>query len=185
MNTKPFRDLGSTLVAGALLLADCAPGRAQDAGQPPAVPAEELPAGSQVLAGGPVHEAFAKPVSMEAQAPILVPRQPPENLQELPPPERPAGAGIVWVPGYWAWDGDRNDFIWVSGCWRNVPPNTYWVPGHWLATDNGSEWIGGFWKSITAQPQQEIEYLPAPPAPTEVQAPGAPPLPDQVWVPGC
>jgi len=184
MKTKSFRYLGSLLV-GVLLVAECASVQAQDAAQPPAVPAEELPAGSQVLAGGPVHEAFAKPVSMEAQAPILVPRQPPENLQELPPPERPAGAGIVWVPGYWAWDADRNDFIWVSGCWRNAPPNTYWVPGHWLAAGNGWEWIGGFWKSITAQPQQEIDYLPAPPAPIEVEAPAAPPQPDQVWVPGC
>ena len=86
---------------------------------------------------------------MDAQAPILVPQQPPENLQEVPPAEQPAGAGIVWVPGYWAWDADRNDFIWVSGCWRNAPPNTYWVPGHWLQAGNGWEWIGGFWKPIT------------------------------------
>lgn len=185
MNTKLLRYLGSTLAAGAVLAADYQPVLAQDAGQPPGVPPEELPAGSEVLAGGPVHEAFAKPVSMDAQAPIVVPQQPPQNLQEVPPPEQPAGAGIVWVPGYWAWDADRNDFIWVSGCWRNAPPNTYWVPGHWLQIDTGWEWIGGFWKPITAQPQQEIEYLPAPPAPIEVEATAAPPLPDQVWVPGC
>jgi hypothetical protein len=92
---------------------------------------------------------------------------------------------MVWVPGYWAWDTDRKDFIWVSGCWRNAPPNTYWVPGHWLNAGNGWQWIGGFWKPITAQPQQEIEYLPAPPPAIEVAAPGPPPLPNQVWVPGC
>ena len=84
------------------------------------MPAEELPAGSEVLARGPVHEAFAKPVTMDPEAPVLVPKQPPEALQEVPPPEKPAGADIVWVPGYWAWDADRNDFIWVSGCWRNA-----------------------------------------------------------------
>jgi hypothetical protein len=158
---------------------------AESGANPPTVPSEELPAGSQVLAAGPVHEAFAKPVSMDPQAPIIVPNQPPENLQEVPPVEKPDGAGIVWVPGYWAWDADRNDFIWVSGCWRNAPPNTYWVPGHWLQAGNGWEWIAGFWKPIATQPQQEIEYLPAPPAAFEVVASGAPPLPDQIWVPGC
>jgi len=185
MNTKLLRYLGATLAAGVMLTADQLPVLAQDAGQVPAVPAEELPAGSEVLSGGPVHEAFAKPVSMDAQAPIVVPKQPPQNLQEVPPAEQPAGAGIVWVPGYWAWDADRNDFIWVSGCWRNAPPNTYWVPGHWLQLDTGWEWIGGFWKPITSDPQQELEYLPAPPAPIEVDAPTSPPLPDQAWVPGC
>ena len=185
MKTKVLKCWGSTLAASAILVAVYLPALAQDAAQPPAVPAEELPAGSEVLARGPVHEAFAKPVSMDPQAPILVPKQPPENLQEMPPAERPAGANIVWVPGYWAWDADRNDFVWVSGCWRNAPPNTYWVPGYWLQAGNGWEWIGGFWKPIVAQPQQEMEYLPAPPAPIEVEPPGAPPLPDQIWVPGC
>jgi hypothetical protein len=103
----------------------------------------------------------------------------------MPPAEKPAGANIVWVPGYWAWDEDRSDFIWISGCWRNAPPNTYWVPGHWLQLDTGWEWITGFWKPIAAQAQQEIEYLPAPPTAIEVAPPGAAPSPDQIWVPGC
>jgi hypothetical protein len=177
------KGLTCTLAAAAMMVAEYSRAPAQDT--PPPVPTEEMPAGSQVLTGGPVHEAFAKPVSMDPQAPIIVPQQPPQNLQEVPPGERPAGADIVWVPGYWAWDETRNDFIWVSGCWRNAPPNTYWVPGHWLQAGNGWEWIGGFWQPITAQPQQELEYLPAPPAPIEVQAPGLPPTPDLVWVPGC
>jgi WXXGXW repeat (2 copies) len=185
MSTKLLRCLLLTLMPGVGLIAHDPSALAQDAQNPPPVPAEELPAGTQVLTGGPVHEAFAKPVSMDPQAPILVPQQPPENLQEVPPAERPAGANIVWVPGYWAWDADRNDFIWVSGCWRNAPPNTYWVPGYWLQAGNGWEWIGGFWKPITAQPQQELEYLPAPPTSIEVAPPGAAPQPDQVWVPGC
>jgi hypothetical protein len=152
---------------------------------PPAVPSEELPAGTEVLARGPVHEAFAKPVTMDPQAPIIVPAQPPAPLQEIPPAEKPAGAGIVWVPGYWAWDADRNDFIWLSGCWRNAPPGTYWVPGHWLEAGGGWEWVAGFWQPLAAQGQQQIEYLPAPPAAVEVEAVGAPPMPDQIWVPGC
>ena len=152
---------------------------------PPPVPSEELPAGSQVLASGPVHEAFATPVTMDAQAPVVVSSQPPASLQETPPAERPEGAGIVWVPGYWAWDADRNDYIWVSGCWRNPPPNTYWVPGYWLHVGTGWQWVSGFWAPITTQAQQTIEYLPMPPAMTGVESVGTPPQPDQIWVSGC
>ncbi len=189
MNAKRFRFFSATLVGGLVMVAASRVGLPQDSAQPgaipPPTPEAELPAGSQVLAGGPVHEAFAKPVAMDAQAPMLVTQQPPQNLSEMPPTEKPAGAAIVWVPGYWAWDTDRNDFIWVSGCWRSAPPNTYWVPGYWLQVTDGWEWVSGFWKAISTQPQQEIEYLPAPPAPMEVEAPGSPPTPDQAWVPGC
>ena len=189
MNASSFRLLSVTLATTLVVFAGPFLSSAQQADQPGAesstIPSEELPAGSQVLASGPVHEAFAKPVSMDPQAPIIVPNQPPANIQEVPPAEKPDGAGIVWVPGYWAWDADRNDFVWVSGCWRNAPPNTYWVPGHWLQVDGGWEWIGGFWKPMSDQPQQEIEYLPAPPTSFEVEAEGPPPQPDQIWVPGC
>jgi len=189
MNTKAFKFLNLALIIGSVLFISHPNSFAQQAEQPtanpPPLPTEELPAGSQVLTRGPVHEAFAKPVSMDPQAPIIVPNQPPANLEEVPPSEKPAGADIVWVPGYWAWDADRNDFIWVSGCWRNAPPNTYWVPGHWLQVDTGWEWLGGFWKPIEAGAQQEIEYLPAPPASFEVESPGSPPQSDQIWVPGC
>jgi hypothetical protein len=183
MNTKHVKILKLTVAAGLVMFACSQPASGQT--PPPAVPTEELPAGSEVLARGPVHEAFAKPVSMDPQAPVLVPQPPPEALQEMPPAEKPAGADIIWVPGYWAWDADRNDFIWVSGCWRNAPPQTYWVPGHWLQSGNGWQWIAGFWKPMAAQPQQQIEYLPAPPAAVEIEPPGAPPSPDLLWSPGC
>ncbi len=173
-----------TLAVGLMMFGCRLPAFAQAEATPPPVPPEELPTGSEVLTRGPVHEAFAKPVTVDPEAPLIVPKQPPEALQEMPPAERPAGASIVWVPGYWAWDADRADFIWVSGCWRNAPPNTYWVPGYWLRLDTGWEWIAGFWKPIVAQPQQ-IEYLPAPPPAVEVAAPGKPPMADQIWVPGC
>jgi hypothetical protein len=88
----------------------------------------------------------------------------------------------VWVPGYWSWDGDRNGYIWVSACWRAAPPNTYWVPGYWARVPEGWEWVAGFWAPVSAQ---SIEYLPAPPAIDDVQAPGPPPSEDDTWVPGC
>src|SRR5262245_7388125 len=99
------------VAAGMAIIAVNHPARGQapadPAGVPPPVPPEELPAGSDVLTRGPVHEAFAKPVTTDPQAPLVISKQPPEPLQELPPAEKPAGANIVWVPGYWAWDDDR------------------------------------------------------------------------------
>ena len=57
-----------------------------------------LPAGSvlaqqadgvEVLARGPVHEAYAEPVDARPQATPVIPRQPPDPVDELPPDQRP------------------------------------------------------------------------------------------------
>jgi hypothetical protein len=42
--------------------------------------------------------------------------------------------------------------------------------------------VAGFWAPVGAQ---EIEYLPAPPAPVDLEPPGPPPAADNMWVPGC
>ena len=148
--------------------------------QPPPTPAEEQP---EVLTRGPVHEAFAEPVDLQVQAGLVAPSQPPANIMENPPSDKPAGGQFVWVPGYWAWDSERNNYIWVSGCWRAALPNMYWVPGYWAKVPDGWEWVAGFWAPVTGV--QQIEYLPVPPAPDEVQPPGNPPSPDKIWVPPC
>lgn len=181
------------------------------ADDPPPLPSQEQP---EVLTRGPVHEAFAEPVTLQAQAGLIVTNQPPANIEEIPPADRPQGDRFVWVPGYWSWDSDRSDFIWVSACWRVGPPNTYWVPGYWArvtevqAVSGGGvdvrvggvgvhvggaarpvetsrwEWVSGFW-APAAEAAQEIEYLPAPPAPIDLEPPGPPPAADNMWVPGC
>jgi hypothetical protein len=151
--------------------------RAQNA--PPPIPAGEQP---EVLTRGPVHEAFAEPVTLQYQSGFVAPIQPPDNIDEIPPVDRPSGDQYAWVPGYWSWDGDRNNYIWVSACWRAVPPNMAWVPGYWSPVANGWEWVAGFWTPAGAQ---EIEYLPAPPANYDVEAPGPPPIADNTWVPPC
>ena len=148
-------------------------------GTPPPTPAQELP---EVLARGPVHEAFAEPVNMQAQEGLVVPVPPPPDVVETPPAERPGGEQFAWVPGYWAWDAERNGYIWVSGCWRITPPNMYWVPGYWTQAAGGWQWVAGFWAPVDVQ---EIEYLPAPPSPDEVQPPGPAPDADYIWVPPC
>jgi hypothetical protein len=152
------------------------------AAQAPPTPPEELPAGAEVLNRGPVNEAFAEPVATQDQAGLVVPRQPPDNIEEVPPAERPMGNDYTWVPGYWSWDSDRDDFIWVGACWRAAPPKMHWIPGYWAEGSDGWEWVAGFWASDKSR---EIDYLPAPPSPEELQAPGSPPDPDDLWVPGC
>ena len=150
----------------------------QTESQAPPIPSEEQP---EVLTRGPVNEAFAQPVNLEEESGFIAPKAPPEDIDEVPPAERPVGAQFAWVPGYWAWDTDRNDYIWVSGCWRSVPPGKYWVPGYWAEVQNGWRWVEGFWAPISSK---EIEYLPPPPAVTYVEPPAAA-SPDMIWVPSC
>src|SRR6185503_2341386 len=97
-----------------------APGRAPDSEQ-----------GVEVLTRGPVHEAFAETVTFDPQPGIVAPKAPRDIIEEVPPEQRPEGANVTWIPGYWAWDDERNDFLWVSGIWRALPPGRQWVPGYW------------------------------------------------------
>ena len=47
-----------------------------------------------------------------------VPKAPPGPIPELPPRDKPPGDNLIWIPGYWAWDPEKNDYLWVSGIWR-------------------------------------------------------------------
>ena len=151
--------------------------------EPPPMPGEELPAGAEALTSGPVHEAFAKPVTLDVQVGVVALKPPPAYIAEVPPAQRPAGANVAWVPGYWAWDAARVDYIWVSGCWRVTPPAMAWIPGYWTPGAGGWQWVSGFWRA--SDQGQEIEYLAAPPAAIEISPPGPAPSVDVVWVPGC
>ena len=81
-----------------------------------------VPEGVEVDTRGPIHEAFAQPASPKPVAPPIVPKKPPEPITELPPDQRPEGDQMMWIPGYWAYDDERGDFLWVSGIWRAPPP---------------------------------------------------------------
>ena len=135
-----------------------------------------------VLTRGPIHEAFAQPVTFDEGAGFMITHRPPAALEEMPPDQRPEGNQFLWIPGYWSWDSDRDDFIWVSGCWRAVPPNSSWVPGYWAESRRGYQWIAGFWTTADAD---EIEYLPAPPATLEEGPHGIRGSADSIWIPGC
>jgi hypothetical protein len=158
---------------------------AQDAAVPPAPtngPEDpSQPDGVEVLTRGPVHEAFAQQYESTPKPGPVVTKAPPEPINEVPPELKPEGNNVQWLPGYWSWDDERNDFLWVSGLWRDVPPDQRWVPGSWVAVDGGFQWISGFWTSLSTD---EITYLPEPP-PSQENGPNAPaPNDNSFWIPG-
>ena len=154
-------------------------------GQPPApAPAPTgQPSSEQdveYLLRGPLHEAFAEPVNFNPQPGIVVPKAPPNPVPEMPPAVKPSEEA-AWISGYWAWDDDRSDFIWISGVYRVTPPDQRWVPGYWERVAEGYQWVAGFWASQAAD---HVEYLPQPPESLE-QGPSSPaPSADYFWVSG-
>lgn len=148
---------------------------------PPAAPvaAAEETDGVEPILRGPIHEAFAEPMRLNAGPSVTVPKSPPEPVPEIPPEIRPADEGATWIPGYWAWDDDRGDFIWISGIWRVVPPDRRWVPGYWSHDAEGFRWIAGFWAETKAE---TVEYLPEPPPASLEIGPASPaPSDDYYW----
>src|SRR5262245_5420327 len=147
--------ISSKLLTGALLGLLLATGGLVDAQEPPGVEAQ---------ARGPVHEGYAAPADAQAAPTRVIDRQPPEPIDEIPAEQKPDGDNVQWIPGYWAWDDARGDFLWVSGFWRVPPPGRTWVPGSWRKTEAGYQWVAGVW-TPTAQP--DMQYLPPPPASIE------------------
>lgn len=141
----------------------------------------DLPEGAEVMVTGPLHEAFAEQFSDQAEPGIVIRKQPPELINEVPPEYRPDGDDIVWIPGYWGWDPEREDFLWITGIWRQAPPDRSWVPGYWAEVPEGYQWIAGFWA-----PNQtgEIRYLPPPPEPLAADPSTPAPSDEHFWIPG-
>lgn len=136
--------------------------------------------GVVVLTRGPVHEAFAEIIAFDLQPGVVITTSPPDTIRELPPAQKPAGENVAWIPGYWSWDDEQDDFLWVSGVWRSLPPGRQWVPGYWGKTDQGTQWISGYWADSGIE---EIEYLSQPPEMANVEPVGDAPDANQIWVP--
>ena len=137
--------------------------------------------GAQALTRGPVHEAFAGMVTFNPEPGLVVSKAPPEPIEEIPPEQRPTGDNITWIPGYWAWDDERSDFLWVSGTWRALPPGRAWNAGYWGKGDEGYQWTSGYWADAISE---ETTYLPEPPASVEDGPNTEAPAKDYNWTPG-
>jgi hypothetical protein len=152
---------------------------------PPAVDANGIAgeADEEAMLRGPVHEAFAEQVNADPVPSIMIAAQPPEPIEELPPDVRPEGRDVEWISGYWSWDDEENDFLWVSGIWREVPQGFRWLPGYWSEVEGGHQWVSGTWVSTQTA---EIEYLEtAPPESLETGPVGVAPTTQHIWIPGC
>jgi hypothetical protein len=108
---------------------------------------------------GPVHEAFMEAVT-EPQPGATVAKEPPADLEEMPPQDVPEGKDIQWIGGYWDFDQDRDDFTWISGIYRNPPVRRHWMAGHWVKIEAGWQRQRGLWALLE---QTEITFLPPPP----------------------
>jgi hypothetical protein len=148
--------------------------------QPDAPPND--PRGMDVQARGPLHEAFAQPALTGSVDVLVVPKQPPDPIDEVPPEVKPEGEDVGWIPGYWAWDDERKDFLWVSGVWRSSPPGNQWVSGYWVQAEGGYRWVPGFWQPVQSQ---EVTYSPQPPESLEEGPTSPQPADNQFWIPGC
>lgn len=138
--------------------------------------------GATPMMQGPLHEAYAEQFSDNPEPSQTVTKQPPEPINEQPPAYKPEGDNIQWIPGYWGWDIESEDFIWVSGIWRQVPPDQQWIPGYWAEVEGGWQWVSGFWNALE---DEEIAYLPPPPA--SIDNGPSEPAPDDnhFWIAGC
>lgn len=177
MNLRHYSLIGSLTAfaaAGALLVPSAASALSTEV---------EADSDVQILTRGPVHEAFAESVSAQPEAGLIVAVAPPEPIEELPPEQQPEGDNVTWISGYWAWDDDQNDFLWISGVWRNLPPGRQWVPGYWSALEDGRhQWTSGYWADSEAT---ETAYIPeAPPQTVDVGPNVEAPSEDHTWIPG-
>jgi hypothetical protein len=145
-----------------------------------AQPNQQIPEdGIEVLARGPIHEGFAQPTEQKQAASPLVAKPPPEPIDELPPEQKPDAEDVIWIPGYWAWDEDREGYLWVSGIWRVSVPDRRWIPGYWYETTGGWQWVSGFWGPVA----ETIEVYPTPPEPVDEAIP-PPADTNSFYVPG-
>jgi len=90
-----------------------------------------------LLALAPFRQAFSQVVISVGFAPPALP------VYEQPPcPEE----GWIWVPGYWGWDDDDQDYYWVPGTWVEAPqPGLLWTPAWWGWEDGAFIFHDGFW----------------------------------------
>jgi hypothetical protein len=67
---------------------------------------------------------------------------PPEaKIEQCPPPTQP---NVVWVPGYWMWNG--SGYAWVAGQWETPPqPELRWAPPSWEVSVGVHVFVPGKW----------------------------------------
>ncbi len=74
---------------------------------------------------------------------VIVVREPPPPRREVIPARPPPG--MIWVGGYWSWQGDRH--IWIAGHFERPPrAQAVWVQPRWERRGGGYIFIEGSWR---------------------------------------
>ncbi len=79
-----------------------------------------------------VHEAFAVLGQPIVNASPTVLATPPAPLAENPATLLRSGTNLQWISGYWSWHVELEQFVWITGLHREVPPGRRWVAGEWF-----------------------------------------------------
>ena len=80
---------------------------------------------------------MADPVTAQPVPGPVVPKEPPPNISEDPPAQKPDIDNVQWVPGYWAGDAPQQQFLWISGVYRVPPQDRNYIPGYWTTSEDG------------------------------------------------
>lgn len=74
---------------------------------------------------------------------IVVNQAPPAPLQDTMPPQ--PSPQHVWIPGYWAWRNNQQQ--WITGHWEIPPhPGATWVEPRWEQRGSEYVFIDGYWQ---------------------------------------
>jgi len=55
----------------------------------------------------------------------------------------PAAPGMVWVEGYWHWNGVQ--YVWIPGHWESPPEGYAWVPPTYVIVEGRHVYRAGRW----------------------------------------
>jgi hypothetical protein len=118
---------------------------------------------------------------------VYAPKAPPSPIIERPSGVRP-DRNARWIAGYWDWDTERDEYVWVGGSWQIPPAGSIWVAGRWDRDAAGWYWIPGQW-SRRGNPADVAVNGPrwrttGPPADHPDDEPAPAPGPDFFFVPG-
>jgi hypothetical protein len=94
-----------------------------------------------ILGAAPIG-AFVAPAQAQVGISISATIAPPLLPVYAQPPI--PGPGYLWIPGYWAWDGQ--EYYWAPGYWT-MPPTVgfYWTPPYWGWLNGAYVFNAGYW----------------------------------------
>jgi len=133
-----------------------------------------------IFAWDAVHEAVQREQLEETSLWSQIP--PPDPLDETARSGRNPSGSAVWVEGYWRWYPGLQRYLWVSGCWREPPPNLVWYEGHWRKGGDRWLWEPGYWGPRRRHRLHEVNRRPPS---RRLESPGLASGPGTVWIPGA